>query len=53
MALLNSGFETPKMVSSVIGSTSTNVQSPKKISHLWQPSAPSGDASLWQNVEMV
>ena len=41
------------MISSVIDRYETNIQSPKKVSHLWHSSKPSGDASLWQNVEMV
>ena len=41
------------MVSSVINSYETNIQSPKKVSHLWNHMAPTSDQSLWQNVELV
>jgi len=51
LALLNSGFETPKMTQSIVSEYQTNVMGPKSIDYKWHPIAPSGDASLWQDVE--
>jgi len=51
MALLNRGFETPKMVQNIVGGYETNVMTPKKIQYLWHPLGHPGDANLWQNVE--
>jgi len=51
MALLNRGFETPKMVQNIVGGYETNVMTPKKIQYLWHPLGHPIDANLWQNVE--
>ena len=49
---MNSGFETPKMVTNVISKFETNVTGPKKVDHLWHPITNQNDANLWQNVEL-
>jgi len=49
LALLNAGFESPKMVTNIIDGYETNVMGPKKVEYLWHPT--DNDEKLWTDVE--
>jgi len=50
--LMNAGYESPTMVSSIVSNYQTQVKTPNEgVSFNWKPNVP-GDESLWQNVEM-
>jgi len=52
LKLISSGFESPSYITDIFENKPTKIETPKAVSHLWQPSDPK-QKNLWQNVEFV